>query len=73
MSSWSISFTAKPAAILTPCIGICELAADGYCDGCHRSTDEIANWSSMGDTQRRQLMDQVLPARARSRGDTDYA
>ena len=26
-----------PKTILTPCIGICTLAPDGYCVGCHRT------------------------------------
>jgi predicted Fe-S protein YdhL (DUF1289 family) len=49
--------------VLTPCIGICELAADGLCTGCHRNTDEIGRWSQLDDVERLRLMEQVLPAR----------
>lgn len=52
------------SAVLSPCIGICELGAGGYCVGCHRSGDEIAAWSSLPPQQRQQLMDHVLPERA---------
>jgi uncharacterized protein len=54
--------------ILSPCIGICELDGEGYCRGCLRSGDEIARWLDMGDSERRRLMMQVLPAREVERG-----
>ena len=54
--------------ILSPCIGICELDADGYCRGCLRSGDEIARWIDMGDAERHRLMMHVLPARDVERG-----
>src|SRR3546814_2672788 len=27
-------------AVLSPCIGVCTMAEDGYCDGCHRTRSE---------------------------------
>ncbi|TCT24928.1 hypothetical protein EDC34_103273 [Thermomonas haemolytica] len=59
--------TFTPAAVLSPCIGICRLEADGLCAGCHRSGEEIAAWAGMGEAQRLHLMDVVLPARAARR------
>ena len=49
-------------AVLSPCVGVCDLRADGLCRGCLRSVDEIAAWSTMGDAQRLQVMEQ-LPSR----------
>jgi len=49
--------------ILSPCIGICRLGSDGWCEGCLRSGDEIARWVAMGETERRRLMEEVLPRR----------
>jgi predicted Fe-S protein YdhL (DUF1289 family) len=49
--------------ILSPCTGVCELDRDDYCKGCLRSADEIARWISMGDSERRRLVDKVLPQR----------
>lgn len=49
--------------ILSPCIGICEIAVDGLCTGCLRDLSEIAEWSQMSDSDRLRLMDQVLPER----------
>jgi hypothetical protein len=56
---------AKPAPprILTPCIGVCGLDADGYCEGCFRTIDEITGWSAMSDAERARIMNEVLPAR----------
>lgn len=50
-------------AVLSPCIGICELNEAGLCLGCHRTIDEIARWSQMDDDERLHLMDAVLPQR----------
>lgn len=53
--------------ILSPCIGICRLGVDGYCEGCLRSGDEIARWIAMGDDERLHLIDVVLPQREAAR------
>lgn len=62
------SFIPKPPAppapaIMTPCIGVCELDPVGNCEGCLRSGNEIAGWSSMTDEQRTWYMDEELPRR----------
>jgi predicted Fe-S protein YdhL (DUF1289 family) len=54
--------------MLSPCIGICTLGPDGYCEGCLRSGQEIADWVFMGEAERARLMDEVLPAREAARG-----
>lgn len=53
--------------ILSPCIGICQLDRDGYCEGCLRSGDEIARWVAMGEHERKRLLNDVLPQREASR------
>lgn len=50
-------------AVLSPCIGVCELDERGYCRGCHRTGDEIARWLQMGDDERLRLMEHELPRR----------
>ena len=55
-------------AVLSPCIGICNIDDDGLCQGCHRTGDEIAAWSLMNDDVRLRLMEDVLPRRAAQRG-----
>lgn len=48
----------------SPCIGLCRLGADGRCEGCHRTPEEIARWTSYTDAERLYLMTDVLPGRA---------
>ncbi len=62
-------FAAQPPrrAVLTPCIGVCNLAADGLCEGCHRTAGEIAAWSTLSDEARLRLMQDVLPRREAQR------
>lgn len=53
--------------MLSPCTGICHLDAGGLCEGCHRTADEIARWTSYTDAERLHLMNDVLPHRAEAR------
>ncbi|HEY4560650.1 MAG TPA: DUF1289 domain-containing protein [Lysobacter sp.] len=55
-------------AVLSPCIGVCEIDAQGLCAGCLRTLDEIARWGTMGDAERLRIMDAVLPSREAERG-----
>lgn len=55
-------------AVLSPCIGVCEIDAQGLCAGCLRTLDEIARWGLMGDAERSRIMDAVLPSREAERG-----
>ncbi len=55
-------------AVLSPCIGICNIDDDGLCAGCHRTGAEIAHWPLMDDAARLRMMDEVLPQRADQRG-----
>lgn len=49
--------------VASPCINVCKLnAATGLCEGCRRSIDEIASWSSYSAAQKRAVLEQ-LPAR----------
>jgi len=56
-----------PQSISSPCIGLCQLGADGLCEGCLRSGEEIARWMSMSEGERRWMMEHALPERAASR------
>lgn len=65
--NWNTLRIERPSA-LSPCIGVCTLGNDGLCEGCLRTGDEIASWSRLADTERRRIMDVVLPDRERNRG-----
>jgi predicted Fe-S protein YdhL (DUF1289 family)/8-oxo-dGTP pyrophosphatase MutT (NUDIX family) len=58
-------------AVLSPCIGVCKLDDDGLCEGCLRTTSEIARWSQMNDDERLRLMETVLPGREVARQPFD--
>lgn len=49
-------------AIESPCVNICRVGADGLCEGCRRTTAEIARWSSGTPDWRASVM-AALPER----------
>lgn len=49
--------------LITPCIGVCSLDAQGLCRGCLRNVDEIARWKTMSDAERLHYLESVLPQR----------
>jgi uncharacterized protein len=52
--------------IASPCIDVCQIdAGSGFCAGCHRTLDEIADWSMLNDTQKLAVL-RALPARKSS-------
>jgi hypothetical protein len=41
----------------SPCISICKLnKSTGFCDGCFRTEDEIALWSSMSEEDKLSML-----------------
>lgn len=55
--------TPASPGVPSPCISVCRMDADtGWCEGCLRTLDEIANWSVMADEDKRAVW-QRLPAR----------
>lgn len=53
-----LAFTPVPG-VTSPCIGICHLDADDVCKGCHRTLDEIAEWSRVSDDRRRAILNRI--------------
>ena len=40
----------------SPCINVCRMnARTGWCEGCWRTIDEIAGWSTMDDEGKRRV------------------
>jgi len=60
--------TTTDCAVLSPCVGICWLGADGLCQGCLRNVDEIAAWSRLSDAERLHVMEVLLPQRETAAG-----
>ena len=37
----------------SPCISVCRMSPNtGWCEGCHRTIDEIASWSQLTDNEK---------------------
>lgn len=43
--------------IVSPCIGVCAINdANGFCQGCYRTVEEIREWWNMTDEAREKTM-----------------
>lgn len=63
MNDLSIDTIWMRKEIESPCVKICVIhPRAGICVGCHRTLDEIADWSAMGAEARAQVLAQ-LPER----------
>jgi predicted Fe-S protein YdhL (DUF1289 family) len=40
----------------SPCVGICRLNDDGFCEGCLRSIEEIGAWAGLDEAARRDIL-----------------
>jgi len=49
--------------VISPCIKICTLQ-NGFCIGCGRTTQEIAEWTKASDKRKREILER-LPDRLR--------
>ncbi len=51
---------AQAMATPSPCINICRMdPANGWCEGCLRTIDEIAAWSTLDDDAKRAVWDAI--------------
>ncbi|MEP0071569.1 MAG: DUF1289 domain-containing protein [Marinomonas sp.] len=51
--------------IESPCKGVCENSAKGFCKGCLRSRDERFHWFSLSNEDRHHILDLCKQRRAR--------
>ena len=40
----------------SPCIKVCKLDENNICKGCHRTTEEIAEWSSATEARKIEIL-----------------
>ena len=46
--------------VASPCVNICQMNPEtGYCIGCMRTIDEIADWLEMTNEEKRQVLNQL--------------
>lgn len=53
-----------PVRIVSPCVQICRIDEAGLCEGCARTLDEIARWTSMGQAERDRVLAELPRRRA---------
>ena len=58
MRDWSAQLLAQPGPMPSPCVSVCQMA-DGLCQGCWRTLDEIASWGQLHDGQRRLVWQRI--------------
>ena len=52
---------ADAPAAFSPCISVCRMdAATGFCEGCYRTIEEIAQWGMMSDADKRAVWATLL-------------
>ena len=57
----------RASPVPSPCNSVCKMdARTGWCEGCARTLDEIAAWSTMSDAQKHAVWD-LLDERRLSR------
>ncbi|WP_332670398.1 DUF1289 domain-containing protein [Aromatoleum sp.] len=50
-------------SVPSPCINVCRMTADGLCEGCFRTLDEIAAWSRQDDDGKRRILSSIARRR----------
>ncbi len=49
-----------PVGVPSPCINVCRMnPRSGLCEGCLRTIDEIAAWSTLSDDGKRAVWDEL--------------
>jgi predicted Fe-S protein YdhL (DUF1289 family) len=57
------------AAVPSPCINVCVMNPQtGWCEGCTRTIDEIAQWGSATDEARRMIWNEIRRRQAACEG-----
>ncbi len=48
----------------SPCINVCQVDTEhGWCTGCLRTLEEIANWSQSSDAEKRAVLERLATRR----------
>ena len=46
--------------VKSPCVAVCKIDYEsGYCIGCNRTIEEITNWSTMNDSNKKKILMRV--------------
>ena len=60
--------TTSTVPVSSPCTSVCRLdPRTGWCEGCWRTLDEIAGWSTMSDADKRAVWARLQQRREQQR------
>lgn len=45
--------------VKSPCIFVCRLDSKGICEGCKRTSKEIANWSNYSNSKKLEVINRI--------------
>jgi predicted Fe-S protein YdhL (DUF1289 family) len=48
-------YTNVSTAVKSPCVSLCKLDEDRYCQGCSRHVEHIREWRAASDERRREI------------------
>lgn len=64
--SRSASHSELEAEVASPCVSVCRINPDTeLCEGCLRTIDEVAEWATMSNAERRAVL-QAIEARTQA-------
>lgn len=64
--------TSSATGVPSPCVNLCRMdAVTGLCEGCRRTIDEIATWSSLDDDGKRAVWRRIEARRRDARTNAD--
>jgi len=62
----SISISGKRDETASPCIGVCStVLGDAVCRGCSRSFEEVRDWYTFSDEQKRHVNQRLAASRVK--------
>ena len=57
--------SANSQQVASPCVNVCQIDPQtGYCMGCMRTIDEIADWLEMTNEEKQQVLDRLEQRKA---------
>jgi uncharacterized protein len=60
LAKLAVQALAKESKLPSPCISVCAMdISTGLCHGCLRTLDEIADWSTMSDADKRAVWGRI--------------
>jgi len=53
------AWTAPDGSVKSPCVQVCRMSLQGWCEGCFRTLQEIGDWSDMSAAQQLAVWQQL--------------